>query len=99
MNGLFIFRRDFRIIDNNALNLLSKKCDNIYTIFIFTPEQIKTNKFKSDNAIQFMLESLEDLENTINKNGGKLHYFFGDNIKIIENEGNTRETTGRGRVG
>jgi len=39
-NGLFIFRRDLRIVDNNSLNLLSTLCKNIYTIFIFTPEQI-----------------------------------------------------------
>ena len=36
-NGLFIFRRDLRIIDNNGLNILSKMVKNIYTIFIFTP--------------------------------------------------------------
>ena len=35
-NGLFIFRRDLRIVDNNGLNLLNEKCKNIYTIFIFT---------------------------------------------------------------
>ena len=32
-NGLFIFRRDLRIVDNNGLNLLNSKCKNIYTIF------------------------------------------------------------------
>ena len=25
-NGLFIFRRDLRIVDNNGLNLLNEKC-------------------------------------------------------------------------
>ena len=45
-NGLFIFRRDLRIIDNNGLNLLNDKCKNIYTIFIFTPEQVTSiNKY------------------------------------------------------
>lgn len=42
--GLFIFRRDYRIVDNSALNKLSKMCKNIYTIFIFTPEQVGTSK-------------------------------------------------------
>ena len=70
-NGLFIFRRDLRIIDNNGLNLLNSKCKNIYTIFIFTPEQVtNANKFKSDNAVQFMIESLKDLSSQINKMGG-----------------------------
>ena len=83
-NGLFIFRRDLRIVDNNGLNLLNEVCKNIFTIFIFTPEQATSkNKFKSDNALQFMIESLEDLSLQISKNGGKLYTFYGDNDKII----------------
>ena len=83
-NGLFIFRRDLRIIDNNGLNLLNEKCKNIFAIFIFTPEQIGSgNKYKSDNAVQFMIESLEDLASQISKSGGKLYTFYGHNEKII----------------
>jgi len=83
-NGLFIFRRDLRIIDNNGLNFLSTLCNNIYTIFIFTPEQVGSgNKYKSDNAVQFMIRSLEDLASEIHKEGGKLHTFYGNNEKVI----------------
>ena len=83
-NGLFIFRRDLRIIDNNGLNLLNQKCKNIYTIFIFTPEQVGSgNDFKSDNSVQFMIESLEDLSKNIKEKGGKLITFHGHNDKII----------------
>lgn len=84
-NGLFIFRRDFRIIDNNALNLLSQYCKNIYTIFIFTPEQVGSgNKFKSDNSVEFMIESLTDLANTISKQGGHLSFFYGHNDSVVQ---------------
>ncbi len=84
-NGLFIFRRDLRVIDNNGINLLNEKCKNIYTIFIFTPEQIGNgNKYKSDNAVQFMIESLEDLASNISKMGGHLHTFYGHNDKVVE---------------
>jgi deoxyribodipyrimidine photo-lyase len=83
-NGLFIFRRDFRIIDNNGLNLLNDRCKNIYTIFIFTPEQVGSgNKYKSDNSVQFMIESLEDLASQISKAGGHLYTFFGHNDKVV----------------
>lgn len=83
-NGLFIFRRDLRIIDNKGLNLLNEKCKNIYTIFIFTPEQVgSSNKFKSDNSVQFMIESLEDLSKEISKNGGHLFTFYGKNDKVV----------------
>ena len=83
-NGLFIFRRDLRIIDNNGLNFLSELCNNIYTIFIFTPEQVgSANKYKSDNSVQFMIESLEDLADEIKHSGGYLTTFYGHNDKVI----------------
>jgi len=81
-NGLFIFRRDLRIVDNSALNLLSG-CSRVYTIFIFTSEQVKKNKFKNRNAVHFMIESLEDLAGNIRRAGGKLHTFYGDNEAVI----------------
>lgn len=62
-NGLFIFRRDLRIVDNKGLLEASRKCANVFTVFIFTPEQVTSaNKFKSDNAVQFMIESLPFLK-------------------------------------
>ena len=83
-NGLFIFRRDLRIEDNLALHRANQECENVYPIFIFTPEQVTDkNKFKSDNSIEFMIESLEELENSINENKGKLYIFYNDNIDII----------------
>jgi deoxyribodipyrimidine photo-lyase len=83
-NGLFIFRRDLRIVDNNGLNLLNEKCKNIFTIFIFTPEQVGSgNKYKSDNSVQFMIESLQDLASQISKSGGHLYTFYGHNDKIV----------------
>ena len=83
-NGLFIFRRDLRIVDNNGLNLLNSKCKNIYTIFIFTPEQVgERNKYKSNNAVEFMIESLQDLAHEIQKMGGRLYTFYGENNAVI----------------
>ena len=83
-NGLFIFRRDFRIVDNIGLNLANSMCKHLYSIFVFTPEQVtNVNKFKSDNAVQFMIESLQDLSSQINKMGGKLLCFYGHNDAIV----------------
>ena len=83
-NGLFIFRRDLRIQDNIGLNLAVNECKYVHTIFIFTPEQVSNNNdFKSNNAVQFMIESLDDLSKNIKENGGKLILFYGDNQNII----------------
>ena len=83
-NGLFIFRRDLRIIDNNGLNLLNEKCKNVFTIFIFTPEQVGNgNKYKSDNSVQFMIQSLADLASQISKAGGHIYTFYGHNDSVV----------------
>jgi deoxyribodipyrimidine photo-lyase len=83
-NGLFIFRRDLRIDDNMALHHATSQCDNVFTCFIFTPEQVgPTNTYKSNNAVQFMVESLEDLAADIKTAGGELSTFYGKNNAII----------------
>jgi len=84
-NGLFIFRRDFRIIDNTGLNYINSVCENVYTLFIFTPEQVSNkNDFKSNNSIQFMITSLQELKEDINKNNGTLLSSYGKNNDVIE---------------
>ena len=80
---LFIFRRDLRIIDNKGLSNAMKLYENIIPIFILTPEQIINNEYRSDNAVQFMIDSIIDLNKELNKNNSKLHLFYGDNIKVI----------------
>ena len=83
--NLFIFRRDFRLIDNKGLEYAMNNFDNIIPIFIFTPEQItKKNKFISNNSIQFMIESLKDLDSELHKNNSKLHIFKGNNITVLK---------------
>jgi deoxyribodipyrimidine photo-lyase len=82
--GLFIFHRDFRIVDNIGLLELSKKCSTIYPIFIFTPEQVDRNPYKSNNSIIFMIESLISLDEQIKQmSGGQLLTFYGKNDMVI----------------
>ena len=77
--GLFLFHRDLRIVDNTGLLRALKECDKLYTCFIFTPEQIgRGNKYRSKNAIQFMMESLKELSAEIHEHGGELIVMYGD---------------------
>jgi deoxyribodipyrimidine photo-lyase len=83
--GIFIFRRDLRIQDNIGLHEMSKICKRIIPIFIFTPEQVtEKNKFRSRNAIQFMIESLDDLEGNLSIHKSGLYCFMGENGVVIQ---------------
>ena len=84
-HSLFIFRRDLRIQDNKALIEACRNSKVVYPIFIFTPEQVGSgNKFRSDNAVQFMIESLSDLEKEIKKQDGMLSFFYDTNEEIVK---------------
>lgn len=82
---LFIFRRDFRLHDNTALINATSLSETVIPIFIFDPRQITDrNTYKSKNAIQFMIESLIDLEQQLKKERGNLYYFYGNPENIVE---------------
>ncbi|MFI5343676.1 MAG: cryptochrome/photolyase family protein [Chlamydiales bacterium] len=82
--ALFIFRRDLRLQDNRGLLSALKAADEVILSFIFTPEQIEQNVFRSDRCLQFMIESLEDLEIEISEQKGRLHLFYGKPEKIVQ---------------
>ncbi len=88
MNGIFIFHRDLRIVDNKALEraceLAKEKDCKIIPIFIFSPEQVSDkNKYKSNNSIQFMINSLISLDKALKEVGSKLICCYGENKKVI----------------
>lgn len=88
---LFIFRRDLRLDDNTGLLAAAKKSESLIPCFIFDPRQItEKNRYLSTNAIQFMIESLHDLDAQLHKKKSQLYIFHGiaDEIvkKIINDE-------------
>lgn len=78
--SIFIFHRDLSIFDNKGLNFASTLGD-VTAVFVFDSRQIRRNEYFSSNSVQFMLESLEDLENQIEKEGGKLFFLEMENYK------------------
>lgn len=84
MKSIFIFRRDIRLFDNTGLHEAIKHSQSVLPIFIFTPEQLVNNKYRSNNGVQFMIESLYELDNNLKKLGSKLYYFFGRPDKIVD---------------
>ena len=84
---IFIFRRDLRIVDNIGFNWLIDNNIEVLPIFIMNPEQISSddNVFFSHKSVQFMNESLKDLNMTIKTLGGKgINLFYGSNLEVLE---------------
>ncbi len=82
--ALHIFRRDLRVADNTALIEALAAAKNVLPCFIFDTRQIENNDYKSDHCIQFMLHSLEDLQQQLQKRKGKLYFYHGIAEEIIK---------------
>lgn len=81
---LFIFRRDLRLEDNTGLIYALEHSERVIPAFIFTPEQIEENPYKSDPCLQFMLESLEDLRHQLKQKGSNLYLFRGKPAEVVK---------------
>ena len=85
MKSLFIFRRDYRLTDNKGLIEACKNSNEILCVFIFTPEQTKTNEFFADASFQFLIESLKELDEEIKKKlESKLYIIYDNNVKALK---------------
>ncbi|MCL5876007.1 MAG: DNA photolyase family protein [Candidatus Dependentiae bacterium] len=83
--ALFIFRRDLRLHDNTGLIEATKHAAMVIPCFIFDSRQIgPDNRYKSDTCIQFMIESLHDLDKELKIHKTHLYIFNGEAEKVIE---------------
>lgn len=83
MSVLFIFRRDLRIEDNTALNEAANRFGKVYTAFFFDPAQVEIHPYRSEPGLRFMLESLEELDASIQGRGGRISYFYGSAQELL----------------
>ncbi len=82
--SLFIFRRDLRLEDNTSLMQAAKISASIIPCFIVDPRQVgNENEYKSDNCIQFMVQSLQDLNKQLKNRKAHLYLFDGNPEKIV----------------
>lgn len=82
--GAFIFRRDLRIADNTGFLAACAECEEVIPCFIFDERQLKKNTYFSENAFQFLVESIEDLERQFHEAGGHAYMFYGKPERILE---------------
>jgi deoxyribodipyrimidine photo-lyase len=87
--GIFVFRRDLRLDDNHGLIHLLKACKRVIPVFFLDQYQIvrgQHNKYYySNNAVQFMCESLDDLDSQLRAHNSKLFCFFGEPGVMLKN--------------
>lgn len=82
--SLFIFRRDLRLHDNTALNQAALLSETVIPCFIIDPRQAgNKNDFRSDAALQFMHESLKELDAELRTKKSRLFFFYGEAEKVI----------------
>ena len=79
--NIFLFQRDLRITDNNALNHIIKSNILFFPVYIFDFD--KNKKLYNKKTINFLLQSLSDLNNKLKKYKLKLYYL--DNVKDLKN--------------
>jgi deoxyribodipyrimidine photo-lyase len=83
MKSIFIFRRDLRLVDNTALINALEESDTVACCFVMDPRQLKS-PYRSDGAVQFMVDSLKEVDDELRKKNSKLHLFYGKSEEEIE---------------
>ena len=84
VKSLFIFRRDLRLFDNSGLNEALQQSEQVIAGFIFDPRQIESHPYQSRPGLQFMLESLVDLQQQFLQQGSKLNLFHAQPEVLIK---------------
>ncbi|KAK7294117.1 hypothetical protein RJT34_17000 [Clitoria ternatea] len=91
MGSLMWFRKGLRIHDNPALEFASREASHLYPLFVIDPHYMKPdpNAFSPGssraglNRINFLLQSLVDLDLNLKKLGSRLLILKGDPAEVV----------------
>jgi deoxyribodipyrimidine photo-lyase len=77
--SMFVFRRDFRIMDNIGLLKATQDSEVVIPVFIFDERQclVEKNAYFGHASVEFMIESLDLLDKQLQEVGSRLFYYFG----------------------
>ena len=82
--SVFIFRRDLRLQDNRGLLKALRSSEQVVPCFILNPEQVgPENTYRSMRALQFMAESLVELDADLTKLGSHLYLLYGHPNQVL----------------
>jgi len=84
---IYWFRNDLRLQDNEALRSAVESAKEIVPVYVFDPRQFEKTRFgfRRTGALraQFLIDSVNDLRNNLQKKGGNLLIRIGDPEKIV----------------
>lgn len=82
--SLHIFRRDLRLEDNSALIAALQQSKEVIPCFIFDKRQIELNDYKSEHCLEFMANSLQELNQQLQTKQSHLYQFYGITEEIVD---------------
>lgn len=77
MSSLCWFRRDLRLHDHAAFSHALIEGDTSL-VFVFDPHILNKLKNKNDRRLSFIMETLKEMEKTVQKNGASIHILYGN---------------------
>lgn len=83
--ALFIFRRDLRLQDNTGLHEALKQAEQVIPCFIFDKRQIEDNNYKGTHSLEFLANSLAELNQELQTKKSHLYQFYGLTDKVVAN--------------
>jgi deoxyribodipyrimidine photo-lyase len=75
--ALVWFRRDLRAYDHAALSFALASSRSVHCVFVFDTEILDALSERSDRRVEFIYESVAELDNTLRKLGGALWILHG----------------------
>lgn len=76
--GVVWIRRDLRLEDHTALSCALSQCNEVYVVFVFDKKILTRLKNKDDKRISFIIDSLREIEESLNEKGSSLTILYGD---------------------
>ncbi len=81
--GLMWFRRDLRLEDNAAFSRALDECDQVHCVFCFDREILDKLEDRADRRVEFIHQSIVEMEKGLKKAGGGLIVRHGRAHEVI----------------
>ena len=82
-SGLVWFRRDLRLLDHAALSRALQECRRVYCAFVFDRGILDALPSRRDRRVEFIRESLVELDDVLRGHGGAMIAVHGDGAESI----------------